>query len=339
MQYLPQNKKIEKNLFKINKNLETRKTLNRSPKTIPMEIIDNIEKNGLTVENLDVIKKELELPIFQYSTQITVHGVAPRELKDRLFGYKLITNNKNKSIGISYKAIDRKKKLLIADVIRKDRYFNTSINNALNIYRYIKIENIADINKNLKIFKDKIKVISPNFIGDINVNLYNLPFYGKFIALEITVKAIYQKYVWEFIESVTGINEIRFNELKDIEEKKYNELKKLKEKSFNEKQEKIQKAYDKFIKLNNDKFSDISEIDVKNGEIVFCVNKNIHKISIFPIYVFTNKQGNIIGKTITRNDYINKKWNKRISKYTMCRNLSQLKVLKMVKDENILNKH
>ena len=64
---------------------------------------------GITIEKLE----ELNVPVFRYQTQLTIHGKLPDLNENRIGGYKCLFENKNKTIGVKYIAVDGAKKYLI----------------------------------------------------------------------------------------------------------------------------------------------------------------------------------------------------------------------------------
>jgi hypothetical protein len=102
-----ENIKDKKKIFSSDSGFDTPKKINRSEKIVDKEILDDIE-NGITLETLN----ELDLPIFKYTTQITIHGLFDKLTQQRIGGYKWIFQNKNKSIGIKWNAIDYEKKII-----------------------------------------------------------------------------------------------------------------------------------------------------------------------------------------------------------------------------------
>jgi len=53
------------------KEYDKKHKLNTSHKVLSMDLINKIEREGITTEMLD----DLDQPIYKYSTQITVHGI------------------------------------------------------------------------------------------------------------------------------------------------------------------------------------------------------------------------------------------------------------------------
>jgi hypothetical protein len=64
-------------------------------------------ESGVTIERLEA----LNVPVFQYGTQITIHGTLPEfNGNARPAGYKSIVKNGNGTVGVRYVAIDGEKK-------------------------------------------------------------------------------------------------------------------------------------------------------------------------------------------------------------------------------------
>lgn len=87
---------------------------------------DEIE-SGVTIERL----ASIGVPVFRYSTQVTIHGVIPDfNPESRPMGYKAIFRNQNGSLGVKYVAVDGAKKALIVQAARlaKGRQFSASVN-------------------------------------------------------------------------------------------------------------------------------------------------------------------------------------------------------------------
>ncbi len=69
---------------------------------------EEIEK-GVTIEKL----ASINVPVFAYQTQITIHGTLPDLQNNYVQNYKSIIKNQNGSIGVKYNAIDAEKKKLM----------------------------------------------------------------------------------------------------------------------------------------------------------------------------------------------------------------------------------
>lgn len=85
---------------------KARRVLNTAPNQQADITLKEIA-DGVTIERLE----SLTVPVYQYSTQITIHGIfkdIPNDLV--VAGYKSVFYNQNKSLGVKYIAIDGAKK-------------------------------------------------------------------------------------------------------------------------------------------------------------------------------------------------------------------------------------
>jgi hypothetical protein len=103
---------IENKTFYGQSDTKARRVLNTS-KTIANITAKDIE-NGVSIEVLE----SLNVPVYRYQTQITIHGLLPDITKDTVNGYKSILLNGNGSIGVKYIAIDGEKKKLFKRTAR-----------------------------------------------------------------------------------------------------------------------------------------------------------------------------------------------------------------------------
>lgn len=190
-------------------NFDTKKKLNRSQKTVSITDIEKINE-GVTSEFLDT----MDLPIFKYGGQITIHGLFPEIDSVYVGGYKHIIQNKNKSIGVKYNAIDYAKKLRIYKALGEANGFKIQKNsNEFYSYKTTKFstnksEVIEAYNKELKPIADRIN--KGLFYGSVNGTIGFIPFYGFVGLLDIRINAIYEKNVTDLIENITdkSVNEI-----------------------------------------------------------------------------------------------------------------------------------
>jgi hypothetical protein len=84
-------------------------------------------ESGVTLERLS----DIGVPVFKYSTQVTIHGRVPDfDPASRPGGYKSIFANANGTLGVRYVAIDSAKKTQIVDAARLavDRKWTTNYN-------------------------------------------------------------------------------------------------------------------------------------------------------------------------------------------------------------------
>ena len=89
---------------------KARRVLNVAVGTLANITADTLE-SGVTLESLET----LNVPVFRYGTQITIHGNLPRfSDSSRPGGYKSVFLNANGSLGVRYSAIDGGKKDMLA---------------------------------------------------------------------------------------------------------------------------------------------------------------------------------------------------------------------------------
>lgn len=103
---------IENKVYYGQSDTKARRVLNTS-KTVANITAKDIE-NGVSLEVLE----SLNVPVYRYQTQITIHGLLPDITKDTVNGYKSILLNGNGSIGVKYIAIDGEKKKLFKRTAR-----------------------------------------------------------------------------------------------------------------------------------------------------------------------------------------------------------------------------
>lgn len=159
-------KKIETILEK--SNYDERKVLNRSDKVISEKELRIIENEGATYELLE----SMNVPIFKYQTQITIHGLFPDLKNERVGYYKNLCQNKNKSIGCKYTALDREKKEQIFSMVKAfDSSFYVVDNSTAYLLRKSKrITNQEELNANMPAFKEIYNRIDQSlFIGRMSV--------------------------------------------------------------------------------------------------------------------------------------------------------------------------
>ena len=93
---------------------KARRVLNAAPELAATITAEQLE-TGVTLEQLEA----LNVPVFRYATQITIHGRLPDfNASSRPAGYKAVFLNQNGSVGVRYSAIDAPKKLLLVRACR-----------------------------------------------------------------------------------------------------------------------------------------------------------------------------------------------------------------------------
>lgn len=199
--------------------------LNVCKKEVSTELLTDINA-GITIEKLDKLKIDYKLPIFKYATQITIHGIFSELNFNYINGYKNIFQNKNKSIGVKWNAIDAEKRIRIAKRLKHKeiRYSSNSSEHFFSQMKYINDKNaesvLEDLTEKLKCFQKS------KFYG--KANIYSGSIYGsKVLCLEAQINAIYESDVAILFENFNIGDEV-FAEL-ELQEKL--EIEKLKNES------------------------------------------------------------------------------------------------------------
>lgn len=210
---------------------KARRVLNTAPDTYADITINELE-HGITIERLTSLK----VPVYQYGTQITIHGLfneVPSDL--RVNGYKSIVFNGNKSLGVKYAAIDSDKKTLLRDVSRYgNKTWQIHIDSqGCECWRIFASNNHAD---------DKARLIecynsTPDSLYIGSKQAASLMFGGYVVIIRLG--AVYQSNLWQLITALTGIqNESEYQqyiakqaELDKIENERYEQERKLRQES------------------------------------------------------------------------------------------------------------
>lgn len=146
-------------------------------------------ENGVSLETL----LSLNVPVYRYKTQITIHGILPGLPADvQAAGYKAIIKNKNGTIGVRYVGIDAEKKQTLCAVSRmyKGRGFRASIDSqGFSVWQ--DFDNMQD----LKAVYDTID--SSLFYGTVQA-LKCLTMWGSvYYRLQIDIDAIPGVNLWK----------------------------------------------------------------------------------------------------------------------------------------------
>lgn len=212
-------KSLIENLFE-SKNIDAKCILNRSTKIIEKSILETIESEGATTEVLE----KLGVPVFKYGTQITIHGLFPELMVNYLGGYKNLFQNKNKSIGVKWVAVDYSKKVKIYNTCKDFANWRISKDSTgINLYKNSKtFTNKEEYKLILSEMQNELEKIDKSlFYGLTGVNLYQL--YGSyFLESYISIGSVKETNVNKVIESIcqSDINTINtFVEAKLLKEK------------------------------------------------------------------------------------------------------------------------
>lgn len=198
---------------------DTKKKLNRSAKKIPLTMLEEIEQ-GITSEQLDTFN----VPIFKYGTQITVHGVFPDLEKAILVGgYKRIFQNKNKSVGVKYEAIDYDKKKRVYRAFRHEHQFRSEHNSReYSAYKAIRVKDRDEAMQKIEEYKPLFEKINLRF-GSKQLYYAQVPYFGSvlhYMVFSVNIYAIYEKDIPEFFLATFGKTEAEIDtEIKAKEDK------------------------------------------------------------------------------------------------------------------------
>lgn len=178
--------------------IDKKNKLNRSNKKVSSSLLNDID-NGVTIEQINEISKAHNLPIFRYQTQITIHGIF-NELETNLsYGYKHIFQNKNKSIGIKYGAIDESKRQYLKKYLRT---LNFGYSRNSTDYSFV-IQKVSDDEETFKANIEELKAIADKIDKSLfygRVQIYSGNIFGRVYSfLDLQINAIEQANVSKFL--------------------------------------------------------------------------------------------------------------------------------------------
>lgn len=208
--------KIEK-VFDAESEYASKHKLNTCNKVVSQELLDKIE-NGCSLETLEEVSKGFD--IFKYRTQITIHGLFP-ELSTRCIGrYVNIVQNKNKSVGIKYNAIDHEKKERLYKLICDcTEYRITENSTTFHISQWIELDTSSEeaFKAPIKKAVDEINKIDRKlFYGSVHVYLCR-GLFRTYAVKEIKIKCFYERNFKTIVEQVCGMS---YDEALEIHNKK-----------------------------------------------------------------------------------------------------------------------
>lgn len=212
-------------------NYDSKNITNKGTQIISQNDLNEIETKGVTIEFLEA----LNVPVFKYKTQITIHGLFPELKNNYLGGYKNLFQNKNLSIGVKWQVVDYAKKELIYKTIKKfDNNWRLQ-HNSTDYYIY-KCSKSFYTKEDCKIYleaaKEEVKHIDKSlFFGNCGVYLSQHLYGGYFLVTYINLGAVKQENVNKCIENIckASLNEISLK-VKADEERAEKERKEAEEK-------------------------------------------------------------------------------------------------------------
>ena len=217
--------KIEK-VFDAESEYASKHKLNTCNKVVSQELLDKIE-DGCSLEILEEVAKGFD--IFKYRTQITIHGLFP-ELSTRCIGrYVNIVQNKNKSVGIKYSAIDHeKKKRLYKLICDCTEYRITENSTTFHISQWIELDTSSEeaFKAPIKKAVDEINKIDRKlFYGSVHVYVLR-GLFRTYAVKEINIKCFYERNFKTIVEQVCGMSYDKAMEIhnKKVEEKRQRQI-------------------------------------------------------------------------------------------------------------------
>ena len=185
-------------LFESETGFDKKHKINVSTKKVNRQIIDAIEKEGVSLEMLE----SCGLPIFKYRTQITIHGIFD-SISNYVGKYKNIIHNGNGSIGVKWSAVDYIKKTTIIKSLSLAKKFQ--IDNGFNASRTSSEFYITKHYTDVSLLKVDFEKVYP-IVG--NKSAYKIPnILGGGYLLKINVDGIYQTNLFTFINLICGISD------------------------------------------------------------------------------------------------------------------------------------
>ena len=178
---------------------KARRVLNTAPDKDAGITLAEIEQ-GVTIERLEA----LNVPVYQYSTQITIHGIF-KDIPDdlRVCGYKSVILNGNGSLGVRYVAIDGAKKKTLERVARiaDDNAWNVNIDSqGCEAYKiFHTTDHVNDKKRAIECYNstpDNLYIGGKRAVGLL---------YGGY-AVILSIGAIYNSNLWLLIKELTGIS-------------------------------------------------------------------------------------------------------------------------------------
>jgi hypothetical protein len=192
-------------LFEKSSVYDSKSILNRLNKPVNKSILDKIEQ-GVTLEDIELMTKS-GIPVLRYKTQITIHGLFDELSSNYIFGYKNIFQNKNKSIGVKYTAIDEEKRQRMSKRLKclGFNYRRNSQNTEFEIVCSINKDNFEETKS--KLLKIKNNIDTSLFYG--SCHLWVGSAWGiKYLILSLYINAIYERNIEPFLNGVGATKEL-----------------------------------------------------------------------------------------------------------------------------------
>ncbi len=189
-------------------NYDSKHKQNLAPnKDIPYSIIENLSKEGITIEDIDKLIN-VGFPVCKYQTQITIHGnCPPLETTRTASGYVTLQRNNNKSLGVRWRAVDEgKKNKLYQDYLRWYGYRRNSNSTEYYFSKLIDCSGEAQA----VVMADRLKkqfsklLDSKCFFGSVRITppSYGPMLISPYFHVYIHINGIYEKDIEKFVSLV-----------------------------------------------------------------------------------------------------------------------------------------
>lgn len=224
--------KIE-DLFSAKSFCDKKHRVNTCMKPVDESILREIEK-GCSLETLEKILSK-KFDIYKYQTQITIHGIFPETETRRIGGYYVnLVQNKNKSIGVRYTAIDHAKKNRLFGMLQTLGKYSIC-ENSTGFYIYdceaVPRENPHQVIEQMKRRAENID--KSLFFGSVDCFLAQSPFGSVKVYIVVNIGCFYEINFEKLFENLSGltfsdgVKEVERIEKENAErsEKRYNEWK------------------------------------------------------------------------------------------------------------------
>ena len=224
-------KQLEK-FFSIETEYDKKHKLNTCNKKVPQEYLTSIE-NGCSFEQLEEMMSK-KFDVFKYKTQITIHGIFPELSTNRVGGYVNLIQNKNKSVGVRYTAIDHDKKARLFGLLSKITDWKVQENSSQ--YYICKMQVLPTDWRNnrekvLEIvhkYEAEAKRINRSlFVGNVSCYIAQGLFYS-YMCLDVNICCFYERNFLKLFENLSGMTleegKKKYDAIKAEEKRKHEEL-------------------------------------------------------------------------------------------------------------------
>lgn len=196
-----------KELFSMSGRCDAKHRLNTCQRAVPQEMLDAIEA-GCSLEAIEHLVGN-RFDVFKYNTQITIHGIFPETSTNRIGSYVNLVQNKNKSIGIRYSAVDCDKKQMLQDLFA-DCYaicrWHASINSSsFVVQRTKRVDTAEQFAEAEAEFTAHMRSVGQDlYFGGGSV--YHASLFGiVYIVEEFQINAVYAENIPALFEAISGI--------------------------------------------------------------------------------------------------------------------------------------